>query len=280
MDHLIIETPEQIPLDFLLAGIGSRFLALAVDTIIQTVAVVAVGLLALLVAGGVAAARTGGATWVMAALFLAFFLVQFGYFAFFEAIWNGQTPGKRYLHLRVIKDDGRPISTFDALGRNLLRIVDSIPGIYAVAIVTALISSKNKRLGDYVTGTVVVHERPLAGRGEMSWGDRPKPEAARTVVRARSVLNLNADPPPAPPPEPVAPAETGYDTARLSGEELRLMETFLLRRGHLAVDVRVQMARKIVDRIAPKLEISQADQRDAENLIQRLATEYRSHRFR
>src|SRR5579863_1107860 len=211
MDHLIIETPEQIPLDFLLAGIGSRFLALAVDSIIQGVAVVALGILTLVVAGGTGAARAGGVTWVMAALFLAFFLVQFGYFALFEAIWNGQTPGKRYWHLRVIKDDGRPLSTFDALGRNLLRIVDSLPGIYAVGIVTALISSKNKRLGDYVSGTVVVHERPLAQQGAISWGDPPKPaEPARTAVRAGSVLNLNLEPPPPPRPEPAAPAETGY----------------------------------------------------------------------
>ena len=44
-----------------------------------------------------------------------------GYFAFFEWIWNGQTPGKRWLKLRVIREDGRPITFFEAAVRNLLR---------------------------------------------------------------------------------------------------------------------------------------------------------------
>lgn len=277
MDHLTIETPEQIPLSFLLAGIGSRFLALAVDTLIQMVAFLIIGALAL--ALGVATRESKGATsWVTAAIVLAIFVVWFGYFAFFEAVWNGQTPGKRYLHLRVIKDDGRPLGAFDSVGRNLLRIVDSIPGIYAVGIVTALLSPKNKRLGDYVAGTVVVHERPLAEQGESSWDytrARPSPPAVRGAP-VGSVLKLTPEPQPAPQPEAAVPADTGYDVGRLSPEELNLMETFLMRRDQLAVEIRLQMARKIVDRIAPKLEISEDDQRDSEKLIRRLAAEYRS----
>ena len=277
MDHLTIETPEQIPLDFLLAGVGSRFLALAIDTLIQAAAFLVLGVLASVL--GIVALSTGtrATPWVMAVITLAVFLVWFGYFAFFEATWNGQTPGKRYLHLRVIKDDGRPLGAFDAIGRNLLRLVDSLPGIYAVGIVTALISSRNKRLGDYVAGTVVVHEKPLADPGEMGWsyaaaGARPAPRGARV----RSMLNLTPEPPPVPQPEAAVPADTGYDVSRLSAEELNLMETFLMRCDQLALDIRLRMARKIVDRVAAKLEISEDDQRDAEKLIRRLAAEYRN----
>ena len=89
--------------------------------------------------------------------------MQFGYFAMFEAFWNGQTPGKRWTHLRVIKDSGRPINAYDAILRNLLRIVDNLPTLYAIGIVTMLISKENKRVGDYAAGTVVVHEKPLQG---------------------------------------------------------------------------------------------------------------------
>src|SRR5215472_11659011 len=117
MDHLIIETPEQIPLRFLLAGIGSRFLALALDSLIQVLATLVLVVLAFVILGGhKPSGANGGETWVIALLVLLFFLIQFGYFAFFEAIWNGQTPGKRYMRLRVIKDSGRPITPVDALG--------------------------------------------------------------------------------------------------------------------------------------------------------------------
>jgi RDD family protein len=211
---------------------------------------------------------------VVALLLLLYFAVQFGYFAFFEAIWNGQTPGKRRMHLRVIKDSGRPITTFDALGRNLLRIVDSLPGIYAVAIVSALLSQKNKRLGDYVAGTVVVHERPLVGQAGLSWDfSGPRPAPPRPPVG--SVLKLT--PEPAAQPEPSAQADTGYAVSLLSTEEFRLMEAFLLRRRHLAADVRAQMAGKIIERVAAKLQITADDQRSPEKLIEKLATEYRSH---
>ena len=185
MDHLTIETPEQIPLEFLLAGIGSRFLALALDTAIQVLAGALLLIAATVIAGTALMDSPQGATWAMAALALAWFLVQFAYFAFFEALWNGQTPGKRYLHLRVINDSGRPITAYEAISRNLLRIVDSLPGIYAVAIVSALLSAKSKRLGDYIAGTVVVHERPLARQSEISWG--PKAEKRKPPSPAPSV---------------------------------------------------------------------------------------------
>ena len=279
MDHLTIETPEQVPLSFLLAGIGSRFLALALDTLIQAVA----GLLLLVIgfvivgAGGTPHGMGKAETWVIAFLLLAYFLLQFGYFAFFEAVWNGQTPGKRYMHLRVIKDSGRPITTFDALGRNLLRIVDSLPGIYAVAIVSTLLSGKNKRLGDYVAGTVVVHEKPFSEHAGLGWdfsGPRPKAASCSPANQpAGSILGLK--PEPAPAVEPIVPPDSGYDVGRLSQEEFRLMEAFLLRRRHLAADVRLQMARKIIERVASKLEITDDDQRGSERLIERLANEYR-----
>ncbi len=163
-DKLTIETPEQTALEFPLAGIGSRFLALAADMLLQ--------------AGGVrgsvimfsrsprfrsACFRRSPGFGRIAILIFVLFSVQFGYFALFESLWNGQTPGKRWTHLRVIKDSGRPISAYDAILRNLLRIVDALPTMYAVGLITMLISRENKRVGDYAAGTVVIHEKPLLG---------------------------------------------------------------------------------------------------------------------
>jgi hypothetical protein len=101
-----------------------------------------------------------GRLWVLAVAILAGFVIFFGYFIFFETIWSGQTPGKRWLKLRVIQEDGRPINFFAALTRNLIRFADIQPmPFYSVGIISVFASARAKRLGDYVANTVVVKER-------------------------------------------------------------------------------------------------------------------------
>jgi uncharacterized RDD family membrane protein YckC len=245
-DKLTIETPEQIPLEFPLAGIGSRFLAAALDYLIQSVAALGLLVAGMIVLAGGPRFSSRVHIWLGAMAVLVFFLLQFGYFAGFEAWWNGQTPGKRRLHLRVIKDSGRPIAVYESVARNLLRIVDSLPGLYGVGIVAMLLSSQNKRLGDYVAGTVVVHEQPLADQAKVSW-------------------TFSA-----------SGAPSGYDIAQLSPEEFQLMETFLLRREQLAPEVRAAMARRVALRIGAKLQIPTEERRNPEALLERLANEYRN----
>jgi hypothetical protein len=171
--------------------------------------------------------------------------VHYGYFAVFETVWNGQTPGKRYMCLRVISQTGRPITTFEAITRNLLRIVDEFPLIYVVGIVSALLSPQNKRLGDYVAGTVVVHEQPLE-EVQPSWN---LPEKPQRLLRASS---------------------------QLSSKEWRLIETFLHRRPYLEDEVRLATARHICERVIPKLGLHASDWPDSEKLLEELAGEYRS----
>jgi uncharacterized RDD family membrane protein YckC len=274
MEHLTIETPEQIPLEFSLAGIGSRFLALALDTLIQFAVALLLVIIGLLIFAVVSATVPRQGMWVLAAYILLAFVLQFGYFAVFEAIENGQTPGKRHLHLRVIKDDGRPITVYDSVARNLLRIVDTLPGFYAVGILSMLISPQNKRLGDYVAGTVVIHERPLELPGSAGPSVHPQEPEPESTVAPASMLNLNTYrrvPKTVPAPE----GPSGYNVRRLSVEEFGLMEAFLSRRGQLKPDVRSQMARKIADRIAPALKISAQDLARAEALLEKLVDEYR-----
>jgi uncharacterized RDD family membrane protein YckC len=101
---------------------------------------------------------------------MAAFLVYFGYFTFYEWRWQGQTPGKRLLDLRVIDDRGMNVDLFQSLVRNLIRIVDLMPflipqidflsvGLYGVGGLAALISPTHKRLGDWAAGTLVVRVR-------------------------------------------------------------------------------------------------------------------------
>jgi len=245
-DKLTIETPELIPLELPLAGIGSRFLAAALDTLIQFVASMSMLVIALLVLGVLPERSERANMWIAAIGILIGFLFQFGYFAGFEAWWNGQTPGKRYVHLRVIKDSGRPITVYESVARNLLRTIDSLPGFYGIGILSMLISSKNKRLGDFVAGTVVVHEQPLAAQAKVDW----------TVDSAAT--------------------PSGYDLARITPEDFQLMESFLMRREQLSADVRAALARKVALRIAARLNIPDEERGKPEALVERLANEYRN----
>jgi len=239
-DKLTIETPEQTSLEFPLAGVGSRCLALLLDTLIQVGAYIVLGILyAILQAAFPSDLTDTGAkgVWLVAILLLLGFCVYMGYFAFFEAIWNGQTPGKRIAHLRVIQQSGRPIQVWQAVVRNLMRLVDQLPGFYAVGLTSALISKQNRRLGDFVAGTVVVHERPLS-QIDVSWTS----------------------------PAPGAPASVPVGAARLGPEEVRLMETFFERRSYLEGGLRLRFARQIAKRVADKLGVDLDQVLRGENL--------------
>ena len=247
-EKLIIETPEQTSIEFPLAGIGSRFLAILIDSLIQGALVFA--LVLIFVGLGFGLSRTGlgqssmGPVWTLAILILAYFVLIYGYFMLFESIWNGQTPGKRLTHIRVIKDSGQPITAIDAVGRNLLRLVDQLPVAYGIGVACAWISPQSKRLGDYVAGTVVVHEKPF-----------------ETVA-----------------PRWEEPAETAthrYGANRLTPEEFALVETFLSRRSALEAGVRYDTAAGIVRRIESKLTLPPA-RPSAEKLLEELSHERRS----
>ena len=249
-DKLIIETPEQIPLEFQLAGVGSRALAAIVDTLILTVAYVVLFILFFVLF--IATVDTGGrdanaGIWVVAIVVALSFLLQWGYFAGFEALWKGQTPGKRYLDIRVISDSGAPISPAQAIGRNLLRIIDSVP-MYGIGILTVLLNKQHKRLGDMVAGTVVVHERP--------------PEEAHPAMQLTTVA-------------PDAQSVPGYSATRLSVQELELIETFLQRRFDLEPEVRARTAFQIAERVGNSLSVPRTDRPNPETFLELVARQRR-----
>jgi len=236
-DHLIIDTPEQTSLEFPLAGIGSRFLAMAADTAIQIAVTLSVVIALALLSPGLSLFGSIGQQWIAALVIIGGFLLYSAYFAFFEIVWNGQTPGKRYAQLRVMKDDGRPISAYDAVARNLLRIVDSLPALYGVGVLSVLLSKQSKRLGDFVAGTVVVHETALEG---------VRPFAETTVDQS-------------------LPA---FDASSITIDELRLMEAFIERRDSLDPGLRSSMASQIAARIGEKVQVKVYGWPRTENFIE------------
>ncbi|HEX7957331.1 MAG TPA: RDD family protein, partial [Pyrinomonadaceae bacterium] len=161
-ETLVIETPERVPLHFALASTGNRFLACAVDHFLQLLLIAFALILMLWWLGfsGVERWASNAPKWAVALLIVAVFLAWSGYFVLFEWAWSGQTPGKRWLRLRVIREDGRPVTFWEAAARNLVRILDMEPfPFYSVGLVSVFVSTRDQRLGDLVAGTVVVRER-------------------------------------------------------------------------------------------------------------------------
>ena len=151
--ELPILTPEKAILSYRLAGLGSRVGAHLLDLLIffllLVVTILALGFGARITDEGLIT----GITMVLASL------GPFAYFIFFEGLWNGQTPGKKVLGIRVRMVDGTPVTFAGALGRNLLRPADMLPGPYLLGVVAMFLNPRSQRIGDLVSNTIVVHER-------------------------------------------------------------------------------------------------------------------------
>jgi uncharacterized membrane protein SpoIIM required for sporulation/uncharacterized RDD family membrane protein YckC len=158
-----VETPEQVVLSYALAGVGARAAAAIVDFIAISAIIAGffflIGLLAKLAPRNQATPDEAGG-WAVAIVILFVFALQWGYYVLFEALWDGQTPGKKLLHIRVVQDGGYSVSFGASAVRNIARIVDMQPVFtYGVGVVSASLAKSGKRLGDMMAGTFVVQER-------------------------------------------------------------------------------------------------------------------------
>jgi uncharacterized RDD family membrane protein YckC len=240
-ENLTIDTPEQVELEFEISGIGSRFLAMAIDTLIQGALYTAIIFLFMAIP---ALTRKGGMWW-FAFVVIAMFCIYWGYFALFEVFWRGQTPGKRLIGIRVIKDSGRPANAIESIGRNLMRAIDSLPTMYGIGLLTMLINSKNKRLGDLVAGTIVVHER--------------KRDSARPDWTAL---------------EGTATILPGIE--QLTFADLELIDLFLQRRSELTPSVRDSTAHRVAEMMRKKLQTDSLPPMNDEEFLQEVVRSARS----
>ncbi len=228
---LIIETPERVPLQFALASIGNRFLACAFDHFIQFVIIFLLlwVLSAALEINSVTKVSEELPKWVLAIMIIAFFLVIAFYFVIFEWIWNGQTPGKKLLKLRVIREDGRPITFWEAAARNLIRLFDMMPApaipFYSVGLISVFISARDQRVGDMFAGTVVIRERQDEAPTFKSVFTTSISDSA--LRRAQQNVNFTAD------------------LSPLTEPEIEVVESFLRRRFDLTDRQRIWMAWRV-----------------------------------
>ncbi len=163
-----VATGESVAFSYELAGLGSRFLAVFVDLVIQIAVLIAVLLgfsfLAAVFPAGAKLANSPRvskfiAASVVGAFLFGLFMLFDGYFILFEWLWQGRTPGKRLLGIRVVRDGGYPVDFVSSVIRNVIRILEAALGFYAISAICALLSPQNRRLGDLAAGTIVVRDQ-------------------------------------------------------------------------------------------------------------------------
>ena len=227
-DRLTIATPEGVELELTLAGLGSRFIAAMIDTVIQWLVIAAIAF-----PFGLAGSNTDPApedTEVsalvgVAVVLVLVFLIMFGYHVLFETLSSGRTPGKRWTGLRVLRSSGHPVGFTASAVRNLLRLVDGLPAGYAVGTAFILFSRTNQRLGDIAAGTVVVRDQ---GRRRQRYAS---PDAT---------------------PRPFPNAEA-WDVSAITPTETATVRRFMERRSELSPEARTRIAIDLAQRLAPKV---------------------------
>ena len=245
-DTKTVITPEQVAITYRLAGIGTRFAAMLVDTLAQ--AAVAGALLLLFPAiAGVSDLVEAGVPWLIALLVIAGFAVLWGYFIFWEAVWNGRTPGKKLAGIRVVRDSGHPVDFRAVVLRNICRYVDFLPAAYGVGATVMFFSKDSKRLGDYVAGTVVIVD--AQGRAKTPAAEATPPTEYR-LLGDPLLLDLGA----------------------IARDQLAMVDRYLERRETLVGGARSELARTVGAPLVAALGLSpQGDDFAYEEFLEELA---------
>lgn len=191
LNRVSLQTPESVELEFTLAGIGNRTYAILIDYV-----TLGITLFLFWIAWAIFSTQLkdileeifgenrGLNNWLIAIALLINFFIYIGYFVFFEVLWQGQTPGKRYAKIRVIRDDGRRVSIQQATMRSLLRTFDQVLFIGVFLIIFGV---REKRLGDLAAGTIVIQEEYLIASTNFTIAE----EAKQLANQLPEIANLS-----------------------------------------------------------------------------------------
>jgi uncharacterized RDD family membrane protein YckC len=250
-DQYIIDTPENIEFAYEIAGIGSRFLAAIIDSLLI---LVLQGILAAVMAGiiGWADAQGAAQSALVAVWSLLSFIFLWGYYMLFEELWNGQSPGKRLIGLRVVRTGGRPTTFIASAIRNLVRVIDFLPVFYGLGVVVMFIDPRSRRLGDLAAGTLVVREQRFTSLDTLLAASTPP--ALPLNAESQAVLTL---------PNIGLITATAYD----------LITEFLSRRTALSPEARARIATRLAFGLRNQLGMPQ--QGDPELFLEYAARQYR-----
>ena len=231
-EFLNIDTPENVIFGYEVVGIGSRFMAALVDTLAIVIIQVVVNLTMGLIVGNLLNIDIYSA-WVTAVFGLISFALLWGYYIFFEMLWNGQSPGKRLVGLRVLKADGTPITLTESIVRNLVRLIDFLPIFYGLGVIVMFVNTQSRRLGDLAAGTLVVRDQEDLTLENL------------TVAPRRHLLRQI--------PAPIVEQVNSWPVERLTSVDIQLTEDYLIRRNEL--ENSAQLARQILQRLLARMAV-------------------------
>lgn len=230
MDDYRLHTPEQVDITYTVAGLGSRFSALLIDTLIQ-------GLLLLVLFASFLSSliKDGDLSEGYLALFIIVVsVVVFGYFFIFELLLRGKTPGKALMKIRVVRMDGRAADVPGILLRNLVRLIDFLPACYSVGVITMFIHKESRRLGDLAAGTIVIVER-----------------------KQDSLTKILAE-------------QDGIVNTALSNQEYAVLRDFFARRQNLTEEARARLALSIASPLYAAWQATEEEKQDPERFLYRV----------
>ena len=245
-DRLQIETPENVAFGYEIAGLGARFLATTIDTLILLVVLIVASLASLGIGSATDVLADAGVGWVTGVFSFINFLVFWGYYIIFEMLWNGQTPGKRYMQLRTIDRSGTAVGLSGSIIRNLVRFVDFLPAFYGLGIVVMFIDKQGRRLGDMASGTMVVYDRTV------SLAQLGSPATSRTL----------------PPQAPEAAIDLNLPLERLTEGDVELAQNYMARRDGLATER--GLIRPILQHLYDQMEVELEEQIPYTEAVERL----------
>ena len=244
----LISTPENVDLHLELAGLGNRVLAGVLDTIITVLMIALV--VAICVGTGFTLDRLGvnedfknGAYfYLLGAGIIMAFVINFGYYIYFEGIWKGQTPGKKFAHIRVIEANGQPVHWPAVWIRNLVRIIDMSLACIGVAVI--LFDKNERRIGDFAAGTLVIRER--------------LPGLSTAAIKTTATL----------------PKEAFVDAGQLMPDEYQMLITFLRRRERMPQLERNAMSKQLNEYFRARLNFAEAEPELPELTLEKLYLTY------
>ena len=220
-----VATPERVSVSLPVAGVGYRALAYLIDATLLFLGWIALYFGLTLLVSDIVGLVEGLSGLVQSILVLSVFAMQWLYWTGCEVAMGGQTPGKRILRIRVVREDGSPVGFFESATRNLCRAVDFLPIAYAAGVTTMLLNRQNRRLGDLLAGTLLIREQKI---------DLDRYVAVAQIVEAQ-------------------PVDAAPVSAALPAADLELVLSYLERAPGFLPEARARIARKLVERLGAQL---------------------------
>lgn len=227
-NRITLQTPESVELEFTLAGIGNRAYALFIDYLAWGLLLTVLSFFAIFLNWYISSFEENLRLWFFAIELFIGFCLYVGYFIFFEVLWQGQTPGKRFVKIRVICDDGKPVRLQQATLRALLRPIDDL---FFIGVFFIALGKQEKRIGDLVAGTIVIQDEQVTIKSDFAIDK----EAQILADRLKQEV----------------------DFSRLSPENFAVIRDFLQRRDSMIPKAKYELSRNLAQQVTEILALNE-----------------------